>query len=287
MPPPPVLELDPNIQAFNIIDERLSNIEENQALFKEALQLEEMRRSGPLNRKLLGFPFNIDRRLRSDESNKDTTPFPDAAIVTVVPQCDYETNPSHYDCCCFSTTAPERKMLSDSEINSLLSQVGTDDCEAGACHQTRNHGVSSVYRYVCEEALERLYAQKLSKNFSRVYGLARSLDEHTIALCADMPSRTTVSDYVAEAVKHFLSAGHELRCVASVYIKDCSFSVVVLHHDLMTLNNMPDGNLRKLTEKNCKVYLSCPTLSDPFRENEYFKSYKDSYPPFAVDILGW
>ena len=293
MPSPPDVELDPNIQAFAIIDDRLSNIEENQALFKEALQLEEMRRIGPLNKRLLGFPFNLDRQADSSEKSSTLTPFPEAVIVTVVPKCDYETAPTHYDCCCFSNTAPERKMLSDVELHGYLPRVKADDCEPEQCHQTRNHAVDSVHNSLCDEALERLYVKETldsgpqAKKFSRVYGLVRTLDEQTIALCADMPSRTSVTDYIAQAVRLFCLTGHQLSCVSSVYVKDCSFYAVVLHRNLMQLNKMPDNDRRDFETSNCTLLLRCSGILESLRENRYFKMCKDRYPPFAIELLGW
>ena len=51
---------DPNIQAFSIIDERLSNLEDDMLLLKDSMKWTEMRRSGRLNNRLLGYPFNVE-----------------------------------------------------------------------------------------------------------------------------------------------------------------------------------------------------------------------------------
>ena len=72
---------DPHIQAFTILSDRVSNLEDNISSIKAGLCINEMRKSGKLCNTLLGYPFAI-RCLRADDMG-DEGAFFDSAVVEI------------------------------------------------------------------------------------------------------------------------------------------------------------------------------------------------------------
>jgi hypothetical protein len=91
---------DPTIQAFGILDDRITNVEDDITTIKDALKWMEMRNTGPLNNKLLGYPFQII------SNNTDGEPLLEAAVLEVILSCD-ESNCHSTDTVCGEQTNSE------------------------------------------------------------------------------------------------------------------------------------------------------------------------------------
>jgi hypothetical protein len=76
---------DPHIQAFTILSDRISNIEDDVSLIKSALVHQELRQTGRLNHRLIGFPFEVTC-VPSEEIPADGTYV--AAVVEIVTSGD-------------------------------------------------------------------------------------------------------------------------------------------------------------------------------------------------------
>ena len=71
---------DPHIQAFTILSDRVSNLEEDMRAVRSCLAWQEMRQSGRLNKDIFGYQFEV--RCIREEAEKDC-PVLSASVVTV------------------------------------------------------------------------------------------------------------------------------------------------------------------------------------------------------------
>jgi hypothetical protein len=241
------MDLDPHIQAFEILSDRVSNLEEGLKHLLAQAERQEMRAYGKLNHSLLGFRVPIYRR---------------------APQDDYSMDP------------PRRDFIAQSEVTGLAIEFfGVDlnfvhRCDVGGWHEdvgfsadlrkmvssrfaeeetcvlSAEAGLVSAHRLICMEEFERVLAKRISGYpFLSHCGLVRPIrsDNDNVAFLLTAEKPLPVRSLILEC----LSLLHDLRApdVKSIHIHDCLPEEVRLCRQMLIAQNSCEGPKRDAARK--------------------------------------
>ncbi|KAI8585240.1 hypothetical protein BDZ88DRAFT_456128 [Geranomyces variabilis] len=233
-------DLDPHISAFMIISERLSDIQESQAVSIANAKHMQMGRHGFLDNKLLGHPFAIERRPSDHqglrvEQQANANHYPDSMIVTIEYQCaEYKRG------LCEGGNA-DLSYFTPAESQIIQAADLTDH------PSPKSLGIHSAVACLCEEALKRQVLSSFDQRaFDECY-LLPSLDEGEFTIFLRAAGRQDVNAFVIEAVRLF-SLRHNRSCISTVVVEDGDIFVMRVHEMAdgcaqELLNDIPDSTV--------------------------------------------
>ncbi|KAJ3159182.1 hypothetical protein HDU88_000872, partial [Geranomyces variabilis] len=267
MPAPPLpADLEVSISSFHMLCERLSNIEENIAVLTNDARHRQMSRYGPLNPKLLGYRFPIERIPNAgtpDVAHHSSAEYnPECMIVSIDYYCDVHTqgfcDANNKDMCLFTTA----------EI------LNIQDADLSTHPSPKSLGIPSAQDCLCEEALKRQVESAFNTcAFDECY-LLPSLDEDqfTIFLRARDCARQDVNAFLDESLRLF-SLRHKVGCVTNVALEDCDIYLLRWHETGMKWLGAAEEERREISDvaRSCKVANDCNLKT--MREHPRFAQY--------------
>lgn len=150
------VELDPHIQAFTILSDRVSNLEEGLSGILESAKLQEQRVYGSLNHRLLGIPFPVFRHPAvSNEPYQQ--PLPTVSNLVI------EMQGAKLLCWCSHKDFCKIMPFTSEELQRILEKDRFE--ELVTCREV---GIHSAHRHICGEALER-HIHRVTTENPRLY----------------------------------------------------------------------------------------------------------------------
>lgn len=181
---------DPHIQAFEIVSDRLSNLEEMVGRMLDRVLRREFTAVGELDNELLGYKYPIIRHPYFEPSDwslprqEGAAEMRDVEFVVVVEVPD---DLGHGPECA------SEEYFDDDELKRVLAISTSQTPPASECVTTLEAGITSATKYVCTEGLVRRFEQQL-RNF--VGGNVRAvkwIDARTDAFTLSIQMREPVT----------------------------------------------------------------------------------------------
>jgi hypothetical protein len=229
MPVPPDLPMEPLTSVFNMICDRLSQVEETTNRMLSFMQTEHMcKPAGRLDAGLLGLP-SIPLYLESEYGEEDLNDMRDRPYLTAScvaldcksplqdPICTARTFEGYYN--------PLYRKFFPDRAQEIIEREKNDDGDIALCEDFNIK--SSRGSAVCEEVEYREMQGAIdTEKFADVV----EIHEDTFLLLA-RGQFVTLRDYIAQAVRLYEAYGHRRTCMGRLTITPCSKNLAQLIQD--------------------------------------------------------
>lgn len=224
MPAPLPIDLDATIKAFEVICDRLSNVEEKTGVLFNHLRKEHMcKPSGWLDAQLLGLPLQLQYRIEREsedpdhEKNVDERPYLAASMVEHHCRrgsgtgCIANSLPNYYH--------PLYRRYFPEQADALIAyELDDNHTELAQC---ANYGIEATLEQACDEVESRAKTKAVNSTlFSADGDLQPYCYEHSVLLCANR--RVEVRDHILQALRVFQAGGHTLDCMDHIILTPCA-----------------------------------------------------------------
>jgi hypothetical protein len=213
MPPPLNVDLDPNIAAFEVICDRLSNIEESVGILRAHMRRENMcRKSGLLDSQLLGFPSSLRIKLNADDGTSgDELPFIENSTVTI--HCN--------DTCSTTNMAkfyyPMYRRCFPEQAEAIIAAENL----SGKFARCADFGITATSEFVYTEVEDA--AKREGIDTTRFDAFFVEQDDESCGMIL-MAKRRDVDlfTHISQGLKVVFARGHTPECIQRVDITPCA-----------------------------------------------------------------
>ena len=200
---------DPTISAFNIMSDRLHDVEDKIDLVLHGLKMTNMTQNGWLDNKLFGYNFPVQRVKVEDDEDVNESPFLNAAEVYITAKIGCGCG---YDFLNFLSGA------FDANIEHKISQEYTSLGDNRFSQECQHYGIDATHDGIWDEIVQRKFDKLLNRNMFDMVTLADYDLSMSILLRAEK-SCVSVEDYICEAInlfEHTNSSGCTKRCIERI-----------------------------------------------------------------------
>jgi len=280
MPPVPEPTLEPVISTFNMLCDRLSEVEETTTSILAHLRLEHMCKSfGWLDTRLLGLqsvPIYLCQRLDDDDNNYSKgTPYAQACCVQLICDESCQDDEWYYSMCRRFFPEHADVIITLNESDGLHRPI---TCAEVGIASERGHRV--VWYEVTHRAIQDVLDTDIFRDFVELTDLGAFI------LRAREDKRfVELRDYVRQAIKIYETVGHGKSCIKRLLVTPCSFAVANVLRDVQDWSCIDNEQERKLyIAKNLtKKYLWREVFAYLVEQRE---TNMRSYVPKIRDMLG-
>ena len=241
------MDLDPHIQAFEILSDRVSNLEEGMKHLLVQAELQEMRAYGKLNHSLLSFRVPIYRRAPQDDYSMDPPrrDFAAQSEVTGLAIEFYGVDLNFVHRCDVGGWHEDVGFSAD-----LRKMVSSRFAEEETCVLSAEAGLVSAHRLVCMEEFERVLAKRVPLYpFLSRCDIVRPIrsDNDNVAFILTAGKPLPARELTCES----LCLLHELGApdVKSIHIHDCLPEEVRICRKMLIAHNSCEGPERDAAKK--------------------------------------
>jgi len=150
------IDLDPHIRAFEILSDRVSNLEDGIAAIRRSQQSVEMRKFGELDGSLFGLPPHC-RLERLDDLEEELEDVPEEVFRRLPSQPTSYMKGAVIDvrCKCCECKIPTKSVRPD--LTNILD--GLKVCQIAPCEK---YNIASQHEYICDEARQVYLERQIS-----------------------------------------------------------------------------------------------------------------------------